>query len=100
MKTEIWFKDYYKILEIDKTASIEEIKYAFRKLAKETHPDKSNEKNNYSRFVLIREAYEILSDEILRKEYDQNWDAYHQNNDYQFNENYFNDAINDFYKDE
>ena len=51
--------DYYKILNIDKNASNDEIKAAYRKLARENHPDKGG---NNEQFIKIQEAYEILSD--------------------------------------
>lgn len=71
------FKDYYKILGIGKTASQDEIKKAYRKLAKINHPDKNpDNKAAENRFKEISEAYEVLSDKEKRKKYDQygaNW---------------------------
>ncbi len=64
-------KDYYEILGIDKNASKKEIKKAFRKLAKEKHPDRNKSKNAEEEFKEIKEAYEILSDDQKRKAYDQ-----------------------------
>jgi DnaJ-class molecular chaperone len=61
-------KDYYKILGIDKGASKEEIKKAFRKLALEHHPDKGGDEK---KFKEINEAYTILSDDQKRTQYDQ-----------------------------
>lgn len=69
-------KDYYKILEIPKTASKEEIKKAYRKQALKFHPDraKSNDekvkKQNESKFRDVSEAYEVLSDENKKQRYD------------------------------
>ncbi len=64
-------KDYYKILQIDRTADSQEIKKAFRKLAKIHHPDKNPGDENASNvFKSIIEAYEILKDPIKRKAYD------------------------------
>jgi molecular chaperone DnaJ len=60
-------KDYYNILNVSKTASLSEIKTSFRKLALEHHPDKGG---NSDTFKDISEAYEILSDEQKRNEYD------------------------------
>ncbi|MBD2388154.1 DnaJ C-terminal domain-containing protein [Cylindrospermum sp. FACHB-282] len=66
------FKDYYSILEISKTASPEEIKQAFRKLARKFHPDVNpGNKQAEARFKEINEAYEVLSDPDKRKKYDQ-----------------------------
>jgi len=66
------FKDYYSILGVNKTASAEEIKKTFRKLALKYHPDRNpNDKQAEARFKEISEAYEVLSDEDKRKKYDQ-----------------------------
>lgn len=61
-------KDYYKILGIEKSASQDDIKRAFRKLAHEHHPDKGGDE---AKFKEINEAYQILGDEQKRKQYDQ-----------------------------
>jgi DnaJ-class molecular chaperone len=64
---------YYDILGIRKTATQEEIKQSFRKLALRYHPDKNkNSEESKKKFLQIVEAYEVLSDEILRKTYDDN----------------------------
>ncbi len=64
--------DYYKILGIDKNATQEEIKKAYRKLARKYHPDLNpNDKNAKSNFQQINEANEVLSDPEKRKKYDQ-----------------------------
>nr|WP_099190438.1 DnaJ domain-containing protein [Tepidibacter mesophilus] len=64
-------KNLYQILEIDKNASQSEIKKAYRKLAKKYHPDiNPDDKNACDKFREIAQAYEILSDEKKRKEYD------------------------------
>ncbi|MEG1892626.1 MAG: DnaJ domain-containing protein, partial [Bacilli bacterium] len=64
-------KDYYEILGVSKTASDDEIKRAFRKLAKEYHPDINKNAGADEKFKEIGEAYSVLSDESKRKQYDQ-----------------------------
>lgn len=65
------YKDYYKILEIDKNASEKEIKSAYRKLAKKYHPDlNQGDEKTQERFKEIGEAYEVLSDPEKKKTYD------------------------------
>jgi len=62
-------QDYYKILGVEKKASQDDIKKAYRKLAHKYHPDK--EEGDSGKFKEINEAYQILSDESKRKQYDQ-----------------------------
>ncbi|MBI5324975.1 MAG: DnaJ domain-containing protein [Ignavibacteriae bacterium] len=64
------FKDYYKILGVNKNASIDEIKKAFRSLAVKYHPDRNKGKDAENKFKEISEAYEVLSDPEKRKKYD------------------------------
>lgn len=65
------FKDYYKILGVDKNTDENEIKKAFRKLAKQWHPDKNpGNKKAESKFKEISEAYDVLSDSLKRKKFD------------------------------
>lgn len=65
------FIDYYKILGIDKTATEEDIKKAYRKLARKLHPDLNpNDKEAHQKFQQINEANEVLSDPEKRKKYD------------------------------
>jgi curved DNA-binding protein len=71
------YKDYYESLGVVRTASADEIKKAFRKLAREYHPDVAKDKKKAEeRFKEINEAYEVLSDPDKRKKYDElgaNW---------------------------
>jgi curved DNA-binding protein len=72
------YKDYYKILGVPRTASADEIKRAYRKLAREYHPDKNKAKSAEDKFKEINEANEVLSDAKKRQAYDQlgaNWRA-------------------------
>ena len=66
------FIDYYKILGVDKNAAEEDIKKAYRKLARKLHPDLNpNDKEAHHKFQQINEANEVLSDPEKRKKYDQ-----------------------------
>lgn len=64
-------RDYYEVLGIDKGASKEEIKKAYRKMARTYHPDVSEEENAADKFKEAKEAYEVLSNEQKRAQYDQ-----------------------------
>jgi molecular chaperone DnaJ len=63
-------KDYYRILGVDRNASQEEIKKAYRRLAKLYHPDRNPDPSAEEKFKEINEAYHVLSDEERRREYD------------------------------
>src|SRR5687767_7831906 len=74
----VQYKDYYATLGVAKNASADELRKAFRKLAREHHPDVAKDKKTAeAKFKEINEAYEVLSDPEKRQRYDQlgaNWD--------------------------
>jgi curved DNA-binding protein len=78
------FKDYYETLGVPKDANADDIKRAFRKLARQHHPDRATPANKEvaeAKFKEINEAYEVLGDPDKRKRYDQlgaNWDKQEQ----------------------
>jgi curved DNA-binding protein len=65
------YKDYYKILGVARTATEDDIKRAYRKLARKYHPDVSKEPNAEEQFKAVQEAYEVLKDKKKREAYDQ-----------------------------
>jgi curved DNA-binding protein len=96
------YKDYYKIIGVERNAKQDEIKRAYRKLARKYHPDVSKEKNAENKFKEVGEAYEVLKDPEKRAAYDQlgsnwkegqefnpppNWDA-----GFEFSGGYSNDS--------
>src|SRR5580658_4027228 len=65
-------RDYYEVLGVDRSADMDEIKKAYRKLALKFHPDRNpNDKTAEEKFKEIGEAYEALSDPVSRGAYDQ-----------------------------
>ena len=65
-------RDYYEVLGVQKSASEDDIKKAYRKLAKQYHPDLNpGDKNAEAKFKEVNEAYEVLSDSDKRARYDQ-----------------------------
>src|SRR5918993_177552 len=78
------FVDYYKILGVDKSASEDDIKKAYRKLARKYHPDLNpNDKEAHKKFQQINEANEVLSDPENRKKYDQYGKDWKQGEEYE-----------------
>src|ERR1700744_390913 len=70
------YRDYYKILGVTRTATADEVKKSYRRLARKFHPDVSKEKDAEAHFKEVQEAYEVLKDTEKRAAYDQlgsNW---------------------------
>ncbi|NUN11806.1 DnaJ domain-containing protein [Candidatus Micrarchaeota archaeon] len=105
-------KDYYEVLGVSKTASTDEIKKAYRKLAMEHHPDRNKTSGSEEKFKEISEAYAVLSNEEKRKQYDErghsafnNEDAFRQADFSDFADLFKNmgfgfRGFNDFYEEE
>ena len=73
------YKDYYKILGVEKSASQDDIKKAFRKMAIKYHPDKNaGDKKAEEKFKEVNEANEVLGDAEKRKKYDELGENYNQ----------------------
>ncbi|MGI6777510.1 MAG: DnaJ C-terminal domain-containing protein [Acetivibrionales bacterium] len=84
------YKDYYKILGVDKNADQQQIKKSFRRLAKKYHPDAHpGDKVAEEKFKEINEAYEVLGDEQKRKKYDQLGEGFNFQNGYDFDPSQF-----------
>src|SRR5260370_36079197 len=64
-------RDYYDILAVEKAATQQEIKSAYRKLALQYHPDRNKTKGGEEKFKEVTKAYEVLSDPQKRQTYDQ-----------------------------
>lgn len=77
------FKDYYKILGVSRDETADNIKKAFRKLARKYHPDISKETDAEARMKEVNEAYTVLSDPEKRAAYDQLGRGYHPGQDFQ-----------------
>lgn len=76
------FKDYYEVLGVARTASADEIRKAYRKLARKYHPDVNKRSDAETRFKEIGEAYEVLSDAEKRTRYDQLGSNYRAGQDF------------------
>ncbi len=76
------FKDYYEVLGVDRKATAEDIKRAYRKLARKYHPDVSKESDAEARFKEVGEAYETLKDPEKRAAYDQLGQGYAHGQDF------------------
>ena len=64
-------RDYYEVLGVSKTASADEIKRAYRKLARQYHPDANKAADASKKFAEVQQAYDVIGDETARKKYDQ-----------------------------
>jgi DnaJ-class molecular chaperone len=69
--------NYYKILKVEPTATKDDIKLSYRKMAQKHHPDKSRNNHSERRFKEINEAYHTLMDVAKRKNYDQQFILYY-----------------------
>ncbi|MGB5445470.1 MAG: DnaJ domain-containing protein, partial [Psychromonas sp.] len=107
------YKDYYKIMGLKRDASKEDIKLAYRKLARKYHPDISSENDAENRFKEVAEAYEVLRDPKKRATYDRldpnqaSWQQYNTQPDrerhFEFNQRDFSDLggrnFSDFFEE-
>ena len=94
-------RDYYEVLGVSKDASSDDIKRAFRRLAKKYHPDVSKEPDAEEKFKEAQEAYAVLSDESKRKQYDQfghsAFDGMNGGAGYDFSDIDLGDILNDLF---
>lgn len=101
-------RDYYEVLGVERTASDDELKKAYRKLARQHHPDLQTgdhqKKTSEEKFKEVNEAYEVLSDQERRKRYDMFGHADAQQgpggpNGFDFGQGGFGDVFNDIFED-
>ena len=78
----IKFEDYYKTLGVERKASADQIKRAYRTLARKYHPDVNKEASAQEQFKKVTEAYEVLKDPAKRKQYDQFGANYKEGQDF------------------
>ncbi len=83
------YKDYYKILGLSKDASADEIKKAYRKLAKQYHPDTNKQKGIEEKFKEVNEAYEVLGNKEKREKYDQMGSSFNMGGGENFDPSWF-----------
>lgn len=95
LNNQIEDREYYKILNIDSKASLEEIRKSYKKLALEFHPDRNQEPDAEDRFKDISKAYQVLSDPDKRRQYDLMGDVENMS----FDNNFHFDIFNSFFGD-